>query len=176
MFSSPCHLPDTLFHLIYPGFCEVAENLASGWLGNLPESHSEQVAGRGFHGCLTLLKPLAVEAGVRRFCSPPTAPPQAHGVLSSEGTPQKLLRAADSPPTGPDPAWWETDATPPPHPFPSHLNYSYRPDQAWAGCGDWAEGGVGRLACPPTRSVTPLSIQSCWPPWDMGLLSCRWGN
>lgn len=54
MFSSPCHVPDTLFHLISPGFCEVDENLASERPGDLPKHHREQVAGPGFRGSLTL--------------------------------------------------------------------------------------------------------------------------
>lgn len=47
----PLPVPDIL---VFPGFCEVDENLASERPGNLPESHSGQVAVCGFCGCLTL--------------------------------------------------------------------------------------------------------------------------
>ncbi|KAB1262612.1 hypothetical protein Cadr_000021276 [Camelus dromedarius] len=57
MFPSPCHVPDTLFHLISPGSYEVDEKLASERPGNLPEPHSEQVAGPGFCGWSDRLTP-----------------------------------------------------------------------------------------------------------------------
>lgn len=151
-FSSPCQVPDTSFNLLSPGFCEVDESLA----------------GRGFPGCLTLRVPGHRGRGPQRQgpqVLEPAAPPQAHDAPSSEGTPQRLLRAQSSPPTGPDPAWWKTDATPPPCPFPSHLNCSLG---RLPGVGE--RGELGGWACPlPTRSSTPSASSPLGRPGARGL-------
>ena len=111
MFSSPCHVPDTL-HFISPGFREVDKTLASERPRNLPEPHGEKVAGPGFRGCLTL-------SGHRCPGSPHLLAPGSwwpHLRTPYKSCPE--LEAASFL-SGP----WETDATPPRRPYLHPLTF-----------------------------------------------------
>lgn len=160
MFSSPCRVLDTLFHLISPRFCEVDENLASGRPGDLPESHSEEVAGLGFRSCLTFCAAGRGGGGPQGLSSLHLPTPSVWGPLIW-GTPQELLRAQGGPLPTQDPAWWETDAPPI---FPPHLNGSSRPRPNLGRLQGWGDKAAGRLGLSsPHKVIHSLSIRSSRP-------------
>lgn len=78
MLSSPCHVPDTLFYLIFPGFSEVSENLAPERPGQLLEFRSGRMwASRSSDS----LGPGVWKQGSTGTLAHPTFPPQGHGAL-----------------------------------------------------------------------------------------------
>lgn len=146
MFLSPCHVPDTLFHLLSP------ENLAPK-ARESPESLSNPVAGCGFYGCLTLYAPGAWRQAHRCW-----SPPQAHDAPHPRALYKSFseLKAA-LPLAQTEPVEDRCHLSPLTLPFSSQL----QPGQA---------AGVGGRACLlPTRPRT-------WPPQNSGFLSCRWGH
>lgn len=171
MFSSPCRVLDTLFHLISPRFCEVDENLASGRPGDLPESHSEEVAGLGFRSCLTFCAAGRGGGGPQGLSSLHLPTPSVWGPLIW-GKPQELLRAQGGPLPAQDPAWWETDAPPPS--FPLTSTAAPDPDPTWAGCRGGETKQLGGWACPlPTKSSTPSASGPLGQPREGGKLRLR---